>query len=405
MDPRTMTRRSAAWVGATATAFGAVLILVTLVMASSHSFFPGVENILRELPWLFSLALFVPFGALLAWRRTENAIGWVAIAVGLAEILQKFSTEYAVYSLIYRPGSLPGGEEMAWLSSWIWAPVLSLFPFLLLLFPTGSLPGRRWKWIAWLAGATTAAWLVVAGMLWPLDGRAFLDVSTFEGLATYGLMTWLVSLTMVILVISMVSLIVRFVRSHGIERQQLKWMALAVGFAAVDITLEDLVLPIFGIEVPNNVVVETLAGPGMFIIAATIGILRYRLFDIDLAINRTLVYGTLTATLALTYLAIILVLQSVSSQASNRPEFVAASTLAVAALFRPLRARIQKLIDQRFNRRKYDAAQTIESFSERLRSEVDLDSLTLHLLGVVQETMEPVRVSLWLRSPSGAGGS
>jgi hypothetical protein len=291
---------------------------------------------------------------------------------------------------------------MSWLGNWAWAPGLGLLiTFALLLFPNGRLPSHRWRPVAWLS-ATSIAIICGPGAAWSWPQRGLtLLASNEEGLENAPhLVQLLVQAGLPLLLLcglaSVAALLVRFRRSRGVERQQLKWFA----FAGV-ITVAGLVLIVtpsqYGWIGPLNALVALPILVSMPI-AAGIAILRYRLYEIDRVINRTLVYGLLTVLLGVIYTGSVFGLGQLLSPATGESALaVAASTLAVAALFRPARRRIQAVVDRRFNRRKYNTATTIQAFSTHLREQVDLDTLSAELLAVVDQTMEPTRVSLWLR--------
>jgi hypothetical protein len=313
------------------------------------------------------------------------------------------AAEYAIYTLVTRPGSLPGATFAAWYASWSWYPATTLaLVFTPLLFPTGRLLSPRWRPVAWLAGTATAAFTVLAALqanLGPVGDPLIANPIGVAGLenpeeSTVGVA--LLGLITLSAVVAFVSLVIRFRRSQGEERQQLKWFTYAG--ALVPLTWLGDFLP-----APVDTIVS--AAPIVFLPAAAgIAILRYRLYDIDRFINRTLVYGLLTMLLGAVYLVGVFGLGQLLNPVSGESALaVAASTLAVAALFQPARRRIQQAVDRRFNRRKYNTAKTIEAFSARLREQVDLDALSTEVLAVVDQTMEPTRVSLWLRpSPYGS---
>jgi hypothetical protein len=353
---------------------------------------------------LIALLAFSTVGALVASRRPENAVGWIFCAVGILLGFGFSAQFYADYALIVRPGSLPGGEIAVWSFSWF-GSVLSAAPaFLLLLFPDGRLPSRRWRPVAWLTvGAMAISIIGLAFRPGTLDedypavtnpfgvGGSVGDVLNPMGSA--GL-----ALTTAALLLSLISMIVRFRRSRGKERQQLKWIAYAGGIMVFAFLVAEVV--------PGTGLIADLVWATGFValvglpVAAGIAILRYRLYDIDLVINRTLVYGSLTATLAGVYLGGVASLQSVFRALTGQESQLAvvASTLAIAALFGPLRRHIQVFIDRRFYRMKYDAAKTLEGFSAKLREETNLGNLRADLVSVVRETVQPEHVSLWLRS-------
>jgi hypothetical protein len=385
---------------------GVLLTVATLVLGLSRgSTGKGLGSFPSDLIWFLSLALFIPMGALITLRHPGNPVGWILLGMGLAETASKFAFEYAAYSIILHPGSLPGGAAMAWLSTWVWSAELGLFPFMVLLFPNGRSLSRRWSWIGWLAVAWMLLFLALALAMWPYRGAGLLlNVDSFgvEQLAAFEDIVFATfPVVMACLVVSLLSLIVRFRRSEGEERQQLKWIAFVAAVGAVNIVVNDLILSPLGIESPAlQLISETIGGPGTFATAAAVAILKYRLYDIDLIINRTLVYGALTILLTLVYMGGVVGvggLLNASTGQENNSLVVAASTLTVAALFRPARARIQAFIDRRFYRRKYDATLTLEAFATRLRDEIELDSLSQELVTVANQTMQPTHASLWLR--------
>ena len=349
---------------------------------------------------------FTTVGAIVVSRQPHNTIGWLCCAIGLlGGLAAVFAPEYARYALGPQRGSLPGGVAMAWLNSWaasLW-PALTL-TFLLLLFPTGRLPSVRWRPVAWACGiALAAACIVAAVMPRPLDapGQPPNPLGIEGAGAILMPMETLVGLGFVLLVLlSAGSVVARFRRARGVERQQLKWFAYGAGQLALLLTAAQVPPGLWDRWVPLPVS-DLLFGISFGLIPVTIGIaiLRYRLYDIDRLINRTLVYGLLTALLAGVYAGAVLVLGQLFGGVTGDPPSwaVAGATLAVAALFQPARRRIQAVVDRRFNRRKYDAAKTVEAFSLRLRDEVDLDALTAELLVVVNQTMQPTAASLWLR--------
>jgi hypothetical protein len=351
------------------------------------------------------LAITFPLvGAVVAARRPRNPLGWIFCAIGIAYGLTGTGEAYALYTLDTAPGALPGGELMSWLGNWAWAPGLGLLiTFALLLFPNGRLPSHRWRPVAWLSAMSIA---IICGpgaaWSWPQRGLTLLE-SNEEGLENAPrLVSLLVQAGLPLLLLcglaSVAALLVRFRRSRGVERQQLKWFA----FAGV-ITVAGLVLIVtpsqYGWIGPLNALVALPILVSMPI-AAGIAILRYRLYEIDRVINRTLVYGLLTVGLGTVYVVGVFGLGRLLNPVTGESALaVAASTLAVAALFQPARHRIQAVVDRRFNRRKYNAAKTIETFSARLRDQVELDTLARELLTVTDKTMEPTTVSLWLRPP------
>jgi hypothetical protein len=353
---------------------------------------------------------FMVVGALIVARRPGNAIGWLFSGVGLLAMAAFLAEQYTQYAYVTRPGALPGATVAAWYRAWAAFPLFGLtFTFTLLLFPTGRLPSPRWRPIAWLAALDLTAITVLAALRPTLtvghDERAIANPIGISGLphpeqgAVGAVLTGLFTATAIA---ACASLVLRFRRARGEERQQLKWFAYAASLMVIALLVGPLLVPAGG----DLIAALTIA---LLPVAAGIAILRYRLYDIDRLINRTLVYGLLTAILGLGYAATVLVLGQLFGGISTKPPSwaVAGATLAVAAVFQPARRRIQQAVDRRFNRRKYDAAKTIEAFSTRLREQVDLDTLAAELLAVVDQTVQPTMASLWLRPsarPLASGG-
>jgi hypothetical protein len=343
---------------------------------------------------------FLVVGCVLVARRPDNRVGWIFTAVGLLTTAAILVEEYVIYAYVTHPGPLPGRLLAAWVYNWIWLPIgILTVVFPLLLFPTGRSLSFRWRPLTWLAVGVTVAWAVVGALTPALAVADERSIANPIGVAGANPNAGLVgvilnALLLFLLAAAIVSVVVRFRRSWGVERQQLKWFAYAGGLVVLAM-LSTNVLPSLG----NLPWVMVIALP----VAVGIAILRYRLYDIDRLINRTLVYGLLTSLLGLVYAAGVFAAGRLLDPAGGQSELaVAASTLAVAALFQPARRRIQVVVDRRFNRRKYDAARTVEAFSARLREEVDLDALSAELLAVVVQTIQPTRASLWLR-PSDQG--
>jgi MFS family permease len=354
---------------------------------------------------LVGFSAFMVVGALIVAHRPGNAIGWLFSAIALLAFTGQLASEYATYAYATRPGSLPCATLAAWYGSWPWWLVLALtLVFTPLLFPTGRLLSPRWRPVAWLAGVTTAVLTALTSLRTELGTVEDQVVANPIGVAAVGnpekspIIPVLIVLLGVLATAAFGSLVLRFRRSRGEERQQLKWF-----------TYASALLPLAGLDdfLPAPVGDLLFGVPIVFLpVAAGIAILRHRLYDIDRLINRTLVYGSLTAILGLVYAGVVLILGQVFGGVTEDPPSwaVAGATLAVAALFQPARRRIQEVVDRRFNRRKYDAAETIDTFGARLRDQVDLDTLSAELLAVVDQTMQPTRVVLWLR-PSPPGSS
>jgi hypothetical protein len=378
------------------------------------------------------LALAYPtVGALIASRLPTNPIGWIFCGVGLLYTGQRFSTAYADYALIENL-AFPGGEYAAWFSSLVRVAGLILaVVFVMLLFPNGRLLSRRWQIVAWTAvlgavltalydafhpeGLSTHSYVVNPfGVVGYIGG--FTSTEFIIGSAIVGEVLLLTSSLAAVF-----SLVLRLHRAWGDERQQLKWFLFAavpaglcfafvlLSFIVVDFT--DLFLSSTLLNELRRLVLwwyihDDIGSAGVFALLFVpvftyIAILRHRLYDIDVVINRTLVYGSLTAMLALVYFggvaATEAIFRALTAQEQQPQIAIVVSTLVIAALFNPLRRRIQSFIDRRFYRRKYDARKTLEAFSAKLRDETDLDALSDDLVGVVRETMQPAHVSLWLR--------
>lgn len=381
------------------------LLMVGLAVANFSISEPGAA--FTALSVSAPMLAYPTVGALVILRR-HNRIGWAFIATGAALALNWSGDQYANYALLERPGSLPGGVPFALVSSTTQVPTFCLFGVVLLLFPSGSLPTPRWRPV--LRGLLAAGVVGALGYALLVDRfddpyGAFRNPIAIGGTNGPGdgltALAWLVC--MVCVVAAAVALVRRFRAARGVERLQLKWVVFSGAMLAAVFLVG---FPTFLFPVPDSVEsvrgsAFTLASAGIPV-AAGIAILRYRLYDIDVVINRTLVYGSLTATLAAVYLGSVLLLQlALGPVTSGSSLAVAVSTLAVAALFRPARARIQSVVDRRFYRSKYDAARTLEGFGLRLREQVDLEALGSELRSVVRETMQPAHVSLWLRESGG----
>jgi hypothetical protein len=328
-------------------------------------------------------------GATIAARRPRNPLGWLMSVAGLLLGVFSFTQQYAPLAAAR---SLPLVGLSSWLATWTVLPGIAItITSGLQLFPDGRLPSRRWRPVAWLSAAAAVVPAgVTAVRAWPVRGPE-LATLTFDHPAVAGIFGVGFPIILGLSVVSLAALVVRFRRSRGAERQQIKWFAYG---AMIGIPLG---LPA---EVPFWGPILELVQPPLMFAGLGIGMFRYRLYDIDRLLNRTLVYGLLTVSLAATYAAGVLVLGGMVSGGRTSSLVVAAVTLAVAAIFQPLRRAIQRAVDRRFNRRAYDAAATIEAFAVRLRQQVDADALTAELLAVVDHTVQPTRASLWLR-PAG----
>jgi hypothetical protein len=347
---------------------------------------------------------FATVGALIAARQPRNPIGWLFLAGGVAAALEEPLLGWSTYALVTEPGWLPGGAAAALVADAVWLPSLaSATLFMFVLFPTGRPPSLRWRPFIWVFTLDMAVY-VVATLLNPGGLYFFPSVDNPIGIEAAGeslqiAVDYASPIVFVSLLLGLVALLVRFRRSSGVERGQLKWI---VYVAAVFVALTPGLIVLGEREVEwAGVLVSDLVFTALICcvpVAVGIAILRYRLYDIDVVINRTLVYGVLTATLVGAYVGSVLLLQLALSPLTEDSDLaIAGSTLAVAALFRPARARIQRTVDRRFYRRRYDASRTLDTFGARVRDQVELDSLGAELRAVVVETMQPAHVSLWLR--------
>ena len=407
-----MNRRNDAWLAWYMCAVSLMLTMIGLLLLVV-SWLPVGDSLYAGAPvydfWLVNTVVAVSFstvGGVIAPRLPpHNPVGWLFCTIGLLAGMRLFVAEYAIVTLLAEPGTplsnLPGGEALAWVSSWLWVSHIGLFLYLALLFPDGGPPSSRWRPFAWAVGVVIVVG-TVAVAVWPETAAGFDLTSHPLGVE---IATDAVNPVEVILytlaLVAMSSLVVRLRGSKGVERQQVKWFAYAVVVLAISAILAYVVSETMGIRwlgwISSVLVIVGVVG---LPVAVGIAILRYRLYNIDLIINRTLVYGSLSAILVSLYVGSIVasqgLLRALTGQGSQLA--IVASTLAVAALFNPLRHRIQSFIDRRFYRRKYDARRTLEAFSAKLRNQTDLDALGDDLVDVVRETMQPAHVSLWLRS-------
>jgi hypothetical protein len=348
-------------------------------------------------------------GAVLASRRRRHPVGWLLLAVGLSAQFSNLASDYVHYGVMVRPGGLPGAGYLTGFYNSGTVVMVTCIGFVVLLTPTGSLPTPRWRWWARIQVAATVL-LVVAAALSPHPLEP--EDPTYEGpLAAPAALSDLLAVAGVAGVVTLLggllaaagSLVVRFRRARGLERQQLRWLALAAAVSAVAL-LAAVAVAVLGAPL-GVVLIAAGISVALLPLATGAAILRYRLYDLDRVISRTLAYGLLTVLLGLGYAVVVLGLGRLLGRDSSL--IVAAATLAVAAAFQPARRRIQAGVDRRFNRRRHDAAHTIAAFSAHLRDEIDLATLTGELLTVVDQTMQPTQTSLWLRhnEPIPTGGA
>ena len=339
-------------------------------------------------------------GVVVAARRPTHPVGWLLLGIALSLTATAATAQYFVYGLLVRPGALPAARYAVLYQPATTFTALTLIGFVLLLTPTGSLPSARWRWPARVMAATPVVLVLVVTLAGgPVDPRyqavgGPFDLRGLGGVLLVANRTAL-AVTVVGVAAAAVSLVGRFGHARGVERLQLRWVALAavlVGLGAVGV--------LFGLAVggPAAGALFTL-GVGCCLVVPPVAtgaaVLRYRLYDLDRIVSRTLAYGLLTLVLGGGYALVVLGLGQLLGRDSSL--VVAAATLAVAAVFQPARRRVQLAVDRRFNRRRHDAARIIEGFGARLRDQVDLDTLTADLLAVVDQTIQPTQASLWLR--------
>ena len=413
-----MSTRATSWLAWSLAALCVILFLVavalqiaTLPVRSPSSW--GTGGISTP---LWAILPFLPFpivGALIASRRPGNPIGWICLAAGITWMLGMVSGSYVLYGLrMASPGSVPSPAAVGSLSEFLPPTAILLGTFLILLFPDGRLPSSRWHPVAWLCGAVITT-NIVAGIFVPGPLPEVRDVRNPFGLEGQ---PWLADANEAIgllfplcLLGSASSLLLRYLRAGEEVREQIKWLAFAASVVALGVSGAIVHGTLFssgaaGSTDPwrGNLLEDTITlSFGGVPVAIGFAVLKYRLYDIDLIINRTLVYGSLTVMLATVYLGGVTATQALFQTFAGQDDLpqlaIVVSTLVIAAMFNPLRRRIQTFIDRRFYRRKYDARKTLEGFSARLRDETDLDGLNAELVTVVRETMQPEHVSLWLR--------
>jgi hypothetical protein len=404
-----MSLRAATWLALASFAISFVVSVAFLVLLGLNAGTPvGGTRLFgshsAEAVIVVPILAFAAVGALVASRRPYNPIGWIFCCAGVLLGISQTAVEYGIRALIAEPGSLPGGAWAAWVSWWLFIPAIVLPGiYLLLLFPDGKLLSRRWRWV--LAIATLGVVAVTIGLVFSpgsIDDDPFQFVTNPAGieqaqgvLDVVAFPAWLLFLGG--FVAAGVSMALRFRRSGHQVRAQIKWVTAAallfvVSFFTVAMTDAS--------RLANTIAVTVwFISLTLIPVASGIAILKYRLFEIDLIVRKTLVYGIVTVGLAGLYFGIVIGLQQIFSGFTRGNDLaIAGSTLAVAALFRPARRRIQAFVDRRFYRQRYNADKTLQGFSSRLRDEVDLDQLGADLCAVVHETMQPTHVSLWLRS-------
>jgi hypothetical protein len=381
----------------------AAVVLVLAGMTVLASLGPGDPNFQRDpagfIGFICAFGAFGLVGALIVWQRPGNTLGWILVTIGL---LAAWGASADAYTDLARDEGLLYLVSV-WISLWYWFPLLGLILiFTPLLFPDGRPPSPRWRFVVWGAGSALALVTLLAAFRERIEFQGVsmdnpVGIPGIEDPEKSTLGSILFGFFILFLVLALVSVVVRYLRSGDVQRQQIKWLMLATALSALMVFFEEIT----GIELDTEV--PFAVSIALFPSAIAVAIFRYRLYDIDVIINRALVYGVLSASLALVYIGGVVGLQGLLSPLFGEGDqfAVVGSTLAIAALFNPLRRRIQSFIDRRFYRHKYDAQKTLESFGVRLRQETDLDTLGGDLVSVVRETMQPEHVALWLREPSG----
>jgi hypothetical protein len=400
-----LSARAAAWLAWSVWALSVAFIVANLWMA----FLRGGAETLGTYALITVSASLPPLtvGAIVTSRRSEHPIGWMLLTMGLLWAVVGITSEYARYTLVVRPGALPGGVAAALLGHASFGLPIGLLAVLVLLFPTGRPPSPRWRPVTWLLGIVLLLTWVLPALLAPgpvnLGPEEVLPVDNPLGFQPASVVRdafWFWPILLFLPAIAAVGW--RFRSAPGVERQQLKWLVYAAAVIPILAPLS-FNIGIWGSGLPSVLLfflggltwALTVAGVP---VAIGLAILRYRLYEIDTIIRRTLVYGVLTIGLGLIYWGMVVLLQQLLRPLTQGSELaIVASTIGVAALFQPLRHRIQQVVDRRFYRAKYDAARTLEAFSARLRNEVDLDHLSRELLSAVERTVQPSAASLWLR--------
>ena len=392
-----MRRPKAALTVLVATVLVAVIVVALVVLLQLDSSYYPEQSLPSSLVDASIPFAFAVVGAVLTLKRPDNLVGWALSLSGLAQLLGGVVGAYAELALLAKPeAGLPGGAAAGAIAGGSWTPIIAGVFLLFLLFPQGRLPSSRWRPVArFVLAGLALVWFVIATAPGHLDPplEAYENPLAFASSKSYFLAVFpVIGICLLSTALAGISLILRFRRSRGQERQQFKWLAASAALFV-------LALPVaavfnFSEAAGAAFAVALIAVP----VSVGIAVLRYRPYEIDVIVRRTLVYGALTAGLGGLYLRIVLALQQVSSSVAGASDLaIAGSTLAVAALFRPARSRVQAFVDRRFYRGKYDAERTLAAFASHLRDEVDLEALRAELTADVAETMKPAHVSLWLR--------
>jgi hypothetical protein len=389
-----MWTRPTTWVAAGIWALILAIAAVIVALKTAGWQGAGDTNDTTGIALFLALFAFATMGALVAARVPQNAIGWIFLAIPLGGALAGITENLAFQGLYHDPGSVPGALAFGWVYAWVWYPTVGLLGFVLLLYPTGTVPGRRWRPLAWALGVVltvmTLGYMFYPG---PLDKDTRLpdnplEIASLKGVFDHSDRAAAISMVGLVLA-AIASVVVRFRKSQGDERQQMKWMAFAAAVLGVG----------FAIQGPLGLGDLAFAiAISMLPLALGIAMFKYRLYDVDRVINKTLVYGASSALLAGAYVGLVIAGEAVFAPlARGSSVAVALSTLVVAALFLPVRTQVQQFVDRRFYRRKVDAEETLAQFGARLRREADLETLLKGLDDAVRETFQPAEVWLWLR--------
>lgn len=347
-----------------------------------------------DVGWYVSYFVFCFAGALVSSRRPEQILGWLMLGAGAFNAASQAITEYAVWGVVRHPASLPAAATAARITTLLWAPSIAVVVAVAAYFPSGRLASRRWRWLPVALMLTTLTIVVATAIaVWPRQDVAVLLSSSGDPLA-HSVADKVIGLVWPVVTVSavaaLVSLVMRYRRASGIERQQLKWIMVAAMVSAPFIPLTEVVSP----RSAWYDAAQVLNSPMFFALAAALAILRYRLYDIDRIVSRTVSYAVVTGVIVGIYIAAVAVADHIVGSSSSVA--VAASTLAAAAAFQPLRRRVQAGVDRRFNRASYDARRTVEAFSQRLRDQVDVEAVRSDLLDTVDRAVAPSQATLWL---------
>ncbi|HET7529516.1 MAG TPA: hypothetical protein VFJ98_01000 [Mycobacteriales bacterium] len=388
---RAALRRHAPWVGA---ALSVVALALAAVVGLTTEPSLHVQRLAAsDAGWWTAYAVFSVVGGIVASRRPENLVGWLMLTAGAINAFAAAAGQYAVFGLVRHPGSLPGADVVAWCWSFLWTPSIAALILVIAFFPTGRLPSGRWRWLPVMAvGCTTVIVLVTAVDMWSRRGAALVadDTAWEQGTTAGHVIDALWPFVPICAIAAMVSVGVRYRRAGGAERQQLKWLVLA-GIVSAPMIIVDELLPSGS---PLATPVALLDSPAWAAIAIALAVLRYRLYDIDRIVSRTASYAVVTGLVLGGYVGLVALTETVLGFSSSVA--VAASTLLVAAAFQPVRRRVQRTIDRRFDRAAYDAGRLAEAFAQRLRDQVDVDAVSSDLLTTVESAVAPASLTLWL---------